>query len=77
MEEYTSIIKSSETQFYKTDLTSDMLGKPASGLRAHISFGSDCFGGSLSSNGFFMEKLWPFYGYNIAGRTVNTTFKVS
>ena len=25
----------------------------------------------------FMAKFWLFYGYNIAGQTVNTTFKVS
>ena len=72
-----SSIKSSGTQFYKPDLVSEMLTNPASGLRAHTTFGCDCFGGSWSSNGVFMAKLWPFYGYNIAGQTVNTTFKVS
>ena len=75
--EYTLSIKSSGTQFYKPDVASEMLSKPASGLRAHTTFGCDCFGGSWSSNGVFMAKLWPFYGYNIAGQTVNTTFKVS
>ena len=77
MAEYTSSIKSSGTQFYKPDLASEMLSKPESGLRAHKTFGCDSFGGSWSSNGVFVAKLLPFYGYNIAGQTVNTTFKVS
>jgi hypothetical protein len=75
--EYTSSIKSSGTQFYKPDLASKMLSKPESGLRAHTTFGCDCFGGSWGSNGVFVVELVPFYGYNIAGQTVNTTFKVS
>ena len=70
-------MKSSRTQFYKPDLASYMLWKPASGLRAHTTFGCDCFGGSWRSNGVFVAKLLSFYGYNIAGQTVNTTFKVS
>ena len=77
MAEYTSNVKSFGTQFYKPDLASEMLSKPASGLWEHTTFGCDCFGGSWSSNGIFMTKLWPFYGYNIAGQIVNTTFKVS
>ena len=75
--EYTLSIKSSETQFYKLDLASEMLSKHASELRAHTTFGFDCDCGSWSSNGVFMAELWPFYGYNIAGQTVYTTFKVS
>ena len=70
-------MNSSGTQFYKPDLASLMLSKTVSGLQAHITFGCACFGGSWSSNGVSMAKLWPFYGYNIAGQTVNTTFKVS
>ena len=77
MAEYTSCIKSSGTQFYKPDLASEMLSKPASGFWAHTTVGIDCFGRSWSSNGVFMAKLWPFYGYNIPGQTVNTTFNVS
>ena len=77
MEEYTSIIKSSGTQFYMPDLASRMLLKPESGLRAHKTFGCDSIGGSRSSNGVFVAKLLSFYGYNIAGQTVNTTFKLS
>ena len=77
MAEYTSGIKSSGTQFYKPDLVSEMLTNPASGLRAHKTFGFDCFGLSWTSNGVFVAKLFPVYGYNIAGQTVNTTFKVS
>ena len=77
MAEYTSSIKSSGTQFYKPDLASEMLLKPESGLRAHITFGCDSIGGSWSSNGVYVAKLLPFYGYDIAGQTVNTTFKVS
>ena len=76
MAEYTSSIKSSGTQFYKPDLVSEMVTNPASGLRAHTTFGCDCFGGSWRSNGVFVAKLLPVYGYNIAGQTVNTTFKV-
>ena len=75
--EYTSSIKSSGTQFYKPDLVSEMLTNPASGSQAHTTFGCDCFGGSWSSNGVFLAKLVPFYGYNIAGKTVSSTFKVS
>ena len=67
MAEYTSSIKSSGTQFYKPDLVSEMLTNPASGLRAHTTFGCDCFGGSWRSNGVFVEKLLPVYGYNIRG----------
>ena len=67
MVEYTLSIKLSGTQFYKSDLASKMLSKPAIGLRAHTTFGCDCVGGSWSSNGVSMAKLWPFYGYNIAG----------
>ena len=77
MAEYTSSIKSSGTQFYKPDLASEMLLKATSGLWAHKTFGCDSIGGSWSSNGVFVAKLLPFYGYNIAGQTVNTTFKVS
>jgi hypothetical protein len=44
--EYTSNIKSSETQFYKPDLASEMLSKPASGLWTHTTSRCDCFGGS-------------------------------
>ena len=76
MAEYTSSIKSSRTQFYKPDLASEMLLNPESGLRAHKTFGCDSIGGSWSSNGVFVAKLLSFYGYNIAGQTVNTTFKV-
>ena len=67
MAEYTSSIKSSRTQFYKPDLASEMLLKPESGLRAHKTFGCDSIGGSWSSNGVFVAKMLPFYGYNIAG----------
>ena len=74
--EYTSSIKSSGTQFYKPDLLSEMLTNPASRLRAHTTFGCDCFGGSWRSNGVFVAKLLPDCGYNIAGQTMNTTFKV-
>ena len=77
MAEYTSSIKSSGPQFYKPDLVSEMVTNPASGLRAHTTFGCDCLGGSWRSNGVFSAKLWLFYGYNNAGQTVNTTFKVS
>ena len=75
--EYTSSIKSSGTQFHKPDLASEVLSKLVSELRAHTTFGFDCDCGSWSSNGVFMAELWPFYGYNIAGQTVYTTFKVS
>ena len=77
MAEYTSSIKSSGTQFYKPDLASEILSKPASGLWAHKTFGCGSFGGSWRSNGVFVAKLLPVCGYNIAGQTVNTTFKVS
>ena len=77
MAEHTINIKSSKTQFYPPDLDSKMFSKPASGLWRHKSFLCDRFGGSWSSNRVFMEKLWPLYGYNITGQTVNTTFKVS
>ena len=77
MAEYTSSIKSSGTQFCKPDLASEMLSKPESGLRAHKTFGFDCFDWSWTSNGVFVAKLLPVYGYNIAGQTVNTTFKAS
>ena len=76
MAEYTSSIKLSGTQFYKPDLASEMLSKTESGLRAHKTFGCVSIGGSWSSNGVFVAKLLSFYGYNIAGQTVNTTFKV-
>ena len=77
MAEYTSSIKSSGTQFYKPDLASEMLSKPESGLRAHKTFGCDSIGGSWRYHGVFVAKLLPVYGCNIAGQTVNTTFKVS
>ena len=77
MAEYTSGIKSSGTQFYKSDLASEMWLKPESWLRAHKTFACDSIGGSWSSNGVFVSNLWPFYGYNIAGPTVNTTLRVS
>jgi hypothetical protein len=32
---------------------------------------------SWNSNGVCMAKLWPFYGYNIGGQTVNATFRVT
>jgi putative oxidoreductase len=35
------------------------------------------FGGSWSSNGVCMAKLWPFFGYNIRGQSGNTTFRVT
>ena len=76
MAEYTSSLKSSGIQLYKPDLASEMLSKPESGLRAHKTFGCDSIGGSWSSNGVFVAKMLPFYGYNIAGQAVNTTFKV-
>ena len=76
MAEHTTNIKSSKTQFYPPDLASKMFSKPASGLWRHKSFLCDRFGGSWSCNGVFVAKLLPFYGYNIAGQTVNTTFKV-
>jgi hypothetical protein len=75
--ESTSNIKSSETQFYKPDLAFKMLYKPASGLWMHTTSHCDRFVGSLSSNGVFMAKMWPLYGYNIAGQTVNTIYRVS
>ena len=77
MAEHTTNIKSSKTQFYPPDLASKMFSKPASGLWRHKSFLCDCFGRSWSSNGVFVSNLWPFYGYNIAGPTVNTTLRVS
>ena len=72
-----SNIKSFGTDFYKPDLASEILSKPASGFWAHTTFCCDRFGGSWSSSGVFMAKLWPFYGYNIAGHTMNTTLKVT
>ena len=60
VEENTSIIKSSGTQFYKPDVASEMLSKPASGLWANTTFGCDCFGRSWRSNGVFVAKLLPF-----------------
>ena len=77
MAEYTSNIKSFGTQFYNPHLASEMLSKEVSGLWAHTTFGCDRLGESWSFNGVFMEKLWSFYGYMIAGQIVNTTFKVS
>ena len=74
--EYTSSIKLSGTEFYKPDLSFELMSKPASGLLVRPTFGCDCFGGSWSFNGVFVAKLLSFYGYNIAGQTVNTTFKV-
>jgi hypothetical protein len=75
--EYTTKIKSSKTQFYKLGLAFKMLLKRTSGIRTHTTFRCDRFGGSWSSNEPCMAKLWPFYGYNIGGHTVNTTFRVT
>ena len=75
--EHTTNIKSSKTQFFPPDLASEMIYKPASGVWRHKSFLCDCFGGSWRSNGVFVAKLLPVCGYNIAGQTMNTTFKVS
>src|SRR5215216_4032464 len=75
--EHTSNIKSSNSQFYKPDLASEMFSKPGSGLWRHTTFRCDRFGGSRSTNGVFVAKLWPFYGYYIAGQTVNTNLRVS
>ena len=77
MAEYTSNVKSFGTQFYKPDLASEILSKPASGLWAHTTFGCGSFGGSWRSNGVFVAKLLRVYGYNIMGQNVNTTFKVN
>ena len=40
-------------------------------------FSCDHFDGWWSSNGVRMAKLLSFYGYNIGGRPVNSTFRVS
>ena len=65
--EYTAKIKSSETQFYKLDLASEMLSKRMSEIWTHTTFCCDQFARLWSSNGVCMAKLWPFYGYNIGG----------
>ena len=54
-----------------------MLSKRMGGIWTHTTFRCDQFGWSWISNRVCIAKLWPFYGYNIGGQIVNTTFRVT